>query len=262
MTLGKDRSRKSKEIATTPACRSKGTGAVTPGDQPISEREQKSSKKKCEEQKRTMDQYLGGRERVQPPSKGGIPIQLILFQRLTKKLKRTPETEDTVGKWHNLDQSNNDVEGAATEAGNMEVDLEGLTPGVWPKGNGSKKRDKKGEGERTTKEQVKKTKARKPKIAFRLTEVEKEKPIAYKECVVGFAIRVNKGNNVKQAFDKKLMEGLEFIQQYVDKYACFLPHEKDKKLEPIQAKNDMSKYQVVMKECFRIPNNNSLSNVQ
>jgi hypothetical protein len=57
------------------------------------------------------------------------------------------------------------------------------------------------------------------------------------------------------------MEGLEFIQQYVDKRACFLPHEKDKKLEPIRAKNDMPKYQVVMKGYFRIPNNNSFSNV-
>jgi hypothetical protein len=58
------------------------------------------------------------------------------------------------------------------------------------------------------------------------------------------------------------MEGLEFIQQYVDKRACFLPHEKDKKLEPIRAKNNMSKYQVVMKGYFRIPNNNSFSNFQ
>jgi hypothetical protein len=53
---------------------------------------------------------------------------------------------------------------------------------------------------------------------------------------VGFAIRVDKGNNTKAAFDKKLMEGLTFIQQYVDKRACFLPHEKDKKLEPIRSK--------------------------
>jgi len=58
------------------------------------------------------------------------------------------------------------------------------------------------------------------------------------------------------------MEGLEFIQQYFDKRACFLPHEKDKKLESIRAKNNMPKYQVVMKGYFRIPNNNSFSNVQ
>jgi hypothetical protein len=71
---GKDRTRKSEEIATMPARPSKGTGAVTPGDQPISDREQQSSKKKCEEQKQTIEQYFGKRERVQLQSKGGTPI--------------------------------------------------------------------------------------------------------------------------------------------------------------------------------------------
>jgi hypothetical protein len=80
--------------------------------------------------------------------------------------------------------------------------------------------------------------------------------------VVGFAIRTDKGNNAKQAFDKKLMEGLQFIQQYFDNCTCFLPHEKDKKLEPICNKNDVPKYQVVMKGYFYIPNNNLFSNVQ
>jgi hypothetical protein len=80
--------------------------------------------------------------------------------------------------------------------------------------------------------------------------------------VVGFAIRIDKGKNAKQAFNKKLMEGLQFIQQYVDKSACFLPYEKDKKLDPIGSNSDMPKYQVVMKGYFQIPNNNLFSNVQ
>ncbi len=80
-TSEKERTRKSEEITSTPARVVKGTGAVTPGDQPINEREQQSSKKKCEDQKRTMDQYFGGRERVQPPSKGGTPVQSILLRR-------------------------------------------------------------------------------------------------------------------------------------------------------------------------------------
>jgi len=45
-TSGKDRTRKSEEIATTPACKLRGKGAVTPRDQPTNEREQQSSKKK------------------------------------------------------------------------------------------------------------------------------------------------------------------------------------------------------------------------
>ena len=85
-TTGKDRACKSKEIPTTPAPArgTKGTGEVTPGNQPISEREQQSSKKKRDKQKQTMDQYFGRGERVQPPSKGGTPIQSILLRRLTK----------------------------------------------------------------------------------------------------------------------------------------------------------------------------------
>ncbi len=93
-------------------------------------------------------------------------------------------------------------------------------------------------------------------------EAEKPKEIVYNQCVVGFAIRVDKGNNAKQAFDKKLMEDLQLIQQYINKNTCFLPHEKGKKLKPIHFKNDMPKYQVAMKGYFCIPNNNLFNNVQ
>jgi len=179
---------------------------------------------------------LGGGGRVQPPSKGGTPIQSILLRRITKMLEHASETDNTVETQHTLDRFDNAGEGVVTNTGNMAVDLEGFTRGVRPKGNGSKKRDKKGNKERMIDDQAKKTKARTTKIAFGLTEVVKETLIAYKDCIVGFAIRVDKENNTKLAFDKKLMEGLEFIQQYVDKCACFLPHEKDKKLEPIRAK--------------------------
>ncbi len=80
MTMGKDRSCKSKEIASTPArVRKETIAAVTPADQKTSKREQKSSKKKQAEQKRTMDQYFGPGKRVPPPSKGGTPVQSILM---------------------------------------------------------------------------------------------------------------------------------------------------------------------------------------
>ena len=260
-TSEKERTRKSEEITSTPARVVKGTGAVTPGDQPINEREQQSSKKKREDQTQTMDQCLGGGERVQPPSKGGTPVQSILLRRPTKTPERARKTDNTVETQLTPERLDNAEEGAVANA-NTVVDLEGCSTELRPKGGGPRKRDKRGKEERATEEQVNKTKARKPKIAFGPTEVVKEKPIAYKECVVGFAIRVDKGNNTKSAFDKKLMEGLNFIQQYVDKRACFLPHEKGKKLEPIRAKNNMPKYQVVMKGYFCIPNNNSFSNVQ
>jgi hypothetical protein len=50
-TIGKDQARKSKEIAITPARVQKETLTVTPANQKINKREQKSSKKKQAEQK-------------------------------------------------------------------------------------------------------------------------------------------------------------------------------------------------------------------
>jgi hypothetical protein len=53
-TTEKDRACKNEEIAITPARVWKETLTVTPADQKINKREQKSSKKKQAEQKRTM----------------------------------------------------------------------------------------------------------------------------------------------------------------------------------------------------------------
>ena len=149
---GKDRTRKSEEIATTPARELRGKGAVTPGDQPTNERDQQSSKKKREEQKRTMDHYFGGGERVQPPSKGGTPVQSILHRRTAKTPERARETDIIVDLQLTSERVDNAEEGAVTNA-TKAVDLEGFTPGVRPKGKGSKKRDTKGNKEKEIEEQ-------------------------------------------------------------------------------------------------------------
>jgi hypothetical protein len=98
-----------------------------------------------------MDQYFGGGERVQPPYKGGTPVQLILLRRPTKTPERARETDNTVETQLTPERLDNAEEGAVTNA-NMVVDLEGFTTGLRPKGNGSKKRDKRGKEERTTEE--------------------------------------------------------------------------------------------------------------
>jgi hypothetical protein len=92
---GKELTCKSEEISATPTRSGKGTGTVTPGNHPISKREQQSSKKKHEEQKRTMEQYFGKGERVQPQSKGETPIQSILLKQLTKGPARSIEQEQS-----------------------------------------------------------------------------------------------------------------------------------------------------------------------
>ena len=48
-----------------------------------------------------------------------------------------------------------------------------------------------------------------------------EQQIDYKTCIVGFAVRVDKGKDTKGGFDKKIIEGLAFMQTYIDKNASF-----------------------------------------
>jgi len=125
-----------------------------------------------------MDHYFGGGERVQPPSKGGTPVQSILLRRIAKTPEHATQTDNTVESQLTPERVDNAGEGAVTNAGNMAVDLEGFTTGVRPKGSGTKKRDDKGNKERMTEERAKKTKGRKPKIAFGTTEVVKDTPFA------------------------------------------------------------------------------------
>jgi len=152
---GKHRTRKSEEIATTPARELKGKGAVTPGDQSINEREQQASKKKREEIRKTMDHYFGGGERAKPPSKGGTPVQSILLQPVARTPERATATDNTVESQLTPERVDNAGKGEVTNAGNIAVDLEGFTMVVRPKGSGSKKRDEKGSQGRTTEERVK-----------------------------------------------------------------------------------------------------------
>jgi hypothetical protein len=178
----------------------KETLTVTPADQKINEREQKLSKKKQAGQKQMMELYLGGGARVQPPSKGGTPVQSILIRRLTKaatgeldgqkhildqnnneekgketkavrKAKdSTTTTAKLLGQQHSSNQNNKAKKGKEAEAEEPEVDLKGFTTGLRPKGQGSRKKEKKRREERKTEEQVKQTEARKHKIAFTKAE--------------------------------------------------------------------------------------------
>ncbi len=74
------------------------------------------------------------------------------------------------------------------------------------------------------------------------------------QCVIGFAIRVDKGNNTKGGFDKKLYEGVTFLREFVDPAACILPNGKDKRSGPIKSKSDLPKYQLTLRNYFNIPN--------
>ncbi len=92
-------------------------------------------------------------------------------------------------------------------------------------------------------------------------QVPKLLEVEYNKCVVSLAIRVDKGKNSKGAFDKKLAEGLSFIQKYLDKQACFFPFGKDQTLAPMKEKADLPKFQVVLQNYFSIPNKYTFSDV-
>ncbi len=92
-------------------------------------------------------------------------------------------------------------------------------------------------------------------------QVPKPPEVEHNKCVVSFAIRVDKGKNTKGAFDKRLVEGLSFLQTYLDKQACFFPFGKDQTLAPIKEKADLPKFQEVLRNYFSIPNKYAFSNV-
>ncbi len=108
----------------------------------------------------------------------------------------------------------------------------------------------------------------KKKATFELAEPEeagekknKEEVAVCLKCVVGLAIRIDKGNNAKGGFDKKISKGLTFLREYLDKATCILPSGKDRQLSPTKTKADLLKYQVIMKNYFNIPNPMAFSNV-
>ncbi len=45
---------------------------------------------------------------------------------------------------------------------------------------------------------------------------------------------MDKGNNTKGGFDRKISEGLAFLRDYLDMAACILPSGKDQRLGPIR----------------------------
>ncbi len=89
-----------------------------------------------------------------------------------------------------------------------------------------------------------------------------EQEVKYNKCVVDFAIRVDKGNNAKAGFDKKIKAALSVLQNYIDKHTEFLPSKgSDTRQCPIKEKADLLAFQVVMRSYFSIPIQRAFNNV-
>ncbi len=89
-----------------------------------------------------------------------------------------------------------------------------------------------------------------------------EPEVKYNKCVVAFAIRVDKGKDTKEGFDKKIVAALSFLQTYIDKHAPFFSiDESDSSRPPIKEKADVTAFQVILRRYFDIPNKRAFDSV-
>ncbi len=89
-----------------------------------------------------------------------------------------------------------------------------------------------------------------------------EATVQYNKCVISFAIRVDKGKNTKVGFDKKIIAGLSFLQNYINKHAAFFSIDKsDSSRPPIKEKVDLPAFQVILRRYFNIPNERAFNSV-
>ena len=250
-----------------------------------SEREQDLPKKP----RSAIKKDFGDGRRTPAPSTEGSPIETVMQRReyspagkgdsgtgaegktVDNNRWRTPTVKKMRDKSKSTPQDAEDEEGQTTKkprsddkeskVGNT-VDLESMGASLRKKGQPKSKTNK----EDSTKKQ---TKTPRKKATFapedseesgRKKEEVKEAQVAA-QCIIGFAIRVDRGNNTKGGFDKKLAEGLTFLREFVDPAACILPNGKDKRLGPIKSKSDRPKYQLTLRNYFNIPNQMAFSNV-
>jgi hypothetical protein len=168
-------------------------------------------------------------------------------KRNTKPWGAEGEERQNTKKPSSDDEQSAGEQSKGTEQAGHTVDLESMSASLRKKSPKTKIRKPKKNKEKQE------DSARKPekKATFAPEKTEesgkkkdKEEVAVNSQCVIGFAIRVDKGNNTKGGFDKKLTEGLTFLRELVDPAACILPNGMDKRLGPIKSKSDLPKYQL------------------
>jgi hypothetical protein len=255
--------------------------AVTPNAKQKSERERDNVKKSKRERKNDLLKYFGKGVRVPAPTNVATPINAVLQQRESRE--KGNYTNDKAGEegrgvkkqslgkssilppnnaraQGNKSSTNFEVEKGETlqeaeKEGEYEVNLEAMSKTLL-KEKGRKGDTKQKKKKDTSEEANNRMKAKKKATFAEMVEKDPNsmQKIDYKKCVVGFAIRVDKGNNTKGGFDKKIIEELNFMQTYIDKHASFHPIGKDQTAKPIREKADMPKYQITLRSYFSIPN--------
>jgi hypothetical protein len=258
---------KNADITATPI-----KAEVTPNRKQGRERKQEAPKKLQGIVKKGLDDYFGKGKRIPAPSMKGDPVTMVMQRRnaCSAKSLRTESANNNEGQNKKPKSDNEDLaeeenqegkKGLEEEEGwgGFVVDLESMS--ILMKKKSTKAKSNKKVAKDKQEEKKKKATFRQDEPQETGGKKDEEEVAVYFTCIVGFAIRVDKGNNAKGGFDKKILEGLAFLCKYLDKALCILPSGKDPRLNPIKLKTDLPKYQVIMKNYFSIPNPMAFSNV-
>jgi hypothetical protein len=223
------------------------------------EREQGTAKKSCSARKQGLMAFFGEGARVLP-STNGTPIDAVKMRRTlknresgSKKKRDNGNGNKTIGRKKSKSDDEESHEGV--------VDLEQMEK-MPLKVKGTKSSSRKGKA-RIDKEKNTPNSGKK-KATFAETvgkEEVKEKEIKYKTCVVGFTVRVDKMKDTKGGFDKKLLEGLLFMQTYIDQHTSVHPIKLSTMLKPIKEKANSQKNQVTSQNYFCMPNSRAFDNI-
>jgi hypothetical protein len=197
---------------------------------------------------------------VQPPSTDGNPIDTAKMRRSTGSVTSGPrKRHDKTNGSNAIGRKKSKSDNEESQEGVANLEKMAKTP-LKPKG--LKPKPKKGLAKKDKATTTPDSGKKKATIAETVgKEVVKEIEIEYKKCVVGFAIRVDKTKDTKGGFDKKLYEGLMFMQIYIDKNATFHPINPASELKPIKEKGDFPKFQVTSQSYFCVPNVQAYDNI-
>jgi hypothetical protein len=213
------KARKSTDITKTPI---RGQApATTPNKKKTGKREQGMAKKSRQGRKKGLLEFFGGSPRVKAPSTDGTPIETLK----NRREKTGPDNDPT--KKRDSSGQNKAIRRKKPRSDDedleLQVDLEQMEKTLL-KVKGMKSSTRKTKKEKETRKASTPNTGGKKKATFTETvgnNTVEEQKIDYKTCVVGFVVQVDKGKDTKGGFDKKIMEGLAFMQTYIDKNTSF-----------------------------------------
>ncbi len=207
--------------------------------------------------------FFGEGPRMPAPATGGTSIEEVKKQRderansLSNSKKR--ESEESV----KLTQKKKTTRSDNEETEKHRVDIERMEKMPLKTKEKKDKSDKKKKKKDMGKDKSPREEGKKKATFAETVRKEKvnERVINYKKCVVGFAIRVDKGNNTNGGFVKEVIKGLAFMLTYIDQDSSFHSIGMDKTLKPIKEKGNMPKYEKSMRNYFNVPNLTAFDNV-